>query len=744
MGYDNTKPREERDFKEIYPDLDERKTLPIFFVHNDKARIEEYQRKLHKNQPLLGSLNLNTFTALTQESSEKRFDRQMLEYGFQNLNKRHKVVSHTYIRPFESNERDNIHAILEKKQKLVEYDMDEQDLLYLKHLNTQLKGGIELTSEIFEILLTVLENEWTKLEEQMNSLNEDFTLGTTTLDYQGIINDKEYGNDDGIIGGLADDQKCAICNDSDCDNSNAIVFCDGCNIAVHQECYGIAFIPEGHWLCRKCMINKHKQVDCIFCPSKTGAFKQLDNSLWSHVVCALWINELYFANPIYMEPIEGIDSIPKSRWKLTCYICKKRNIGACIQCSNKNCFLAYHVTCAKRATLYMHMAKGINGAVHNKLTLKSFCDKHTPSTHYLLQDDILMGIKKTRNFFRDLTLLNQKNDQLTRTQRLNNKLNSFKWKTELNTPIAPKLFRDILVNKVISFKLDEIKTDFNRGSKRTSLLRGLGNRVTLGKQEYFSQLEFVSNEICKYWCLKRELKNGAALIRKNDNLVDSIVYSTNNNEELLDEKIQFGNVLLHDMAHLIDLSYNVWSRQVLRKQLLVANDNLYRHENFAVSKLIEVALQEVSSIDTKRLLTNYKTLNITTIKHKNDSLQYSTYTDFLTDLKLVHDDIVLNHKSIAPIIKYSQKMMKIAQGIEFDNTLMQHVWFDALVEAKAQAKARAADAESEIKDMAEIDHSEPNSEVVTFPTRLDSDEETLTDLETLNTVEEYELSTFLK
>ena len=96
-----------------------------------------------------------------------------------------------------------------------------------------------------------------------------------------------------------------------------------------------------------------------------------------------------------MEPIDNIENIPKSRWKLTCYICRRRQ-GACIQCDSKHCFVAFHVTCARWARLCMRMKS--HGSHYDGVVFKAYCDKHTPRD-YLEQVNVEQTVAAAQSFF---------------------------------------------------------------------------------------------------------------------------------------------------------------------------------------------------------------------------------------------------------------------------------------------------------------------------------------------------------
>uniref|UniRef100_A0A8C7ZDS1 MLLT10 histone lysine methyltransferase DOT1L cofactor n=1 Tax=Oryzias sinensis TaxID=183150 RepID=A0A8C7ZDS1_9TELE len=178
---------------------------------------------------------------------------------------------------------------------------------------------------------------------------------------------------------------CCVCSDERGWAENPLVYCDGhgCNVAVHQACYGIVQVPTGPWFCRKCESQERAArvvsltpfnyktfvfkvyelrsfsfylQRCELCPHKDGALKRTDNGGWAHVVCALYIPEVEFANVSTMEPIV-LQSVPHDRYNKTCYICEEQGreskaaTGACMTCNKHGCRQAFHVTCAQFAGL---------------------------------------------------------------------------------------------------------------------------------------------------------------------------------------------------------------------------------------------------------------------------------------------------------------------------------------------------------------------------------------------------------
>ncbi|OXU28273.1 hypothetical protein TSAR_009487 [Trichomalopsis sarcophagae] len=242
----------------------------------------------------------------------------------------------------------------------VEYDLDEEDSAWLSIVNERrAASGLtpNLEPDTFELLMDRLEKE-SYFQQQSNG----------------------GGAAGALVTAADEDAVCCICMDGECQNSNAILFCDMCNLAVHQDCYGVPYIPEGQWLCRRCLQSPSRAVDCALCPNRGGAFKQTDRpATWAHVVCALWIPEVRFANTVFLEPIDSIESIPAARWRLTCCVCKRRGVGACIQCHKSNCYAAFHVTCAQQAGLCMRMRTVQPANGEPMLVQKTaYCETHAP------------------------------------------------------------------------------------------------------------------------------------------------------------------------------------------------------------------------------------------------------------------------------------------------------------------------------------------------------------------------------
>lgn len=83
---------------------------------------------------------------------------------------------------------------------------------------------------------------------------------------------------------------CDVCRSPYSEDGNEMVFCDTCNVCVHQACYDIDEIPAGEWYCQPCReLGRVDKASCILCPNKNGAMKRTPDDKWAHVSCSLWV-----------------------------------------------------------------------------------------------------------------------------------------------------------------------------------------------------------------------------------------------------------------------------------------------------------------------------------------------------------------------------------------------------------------------------------------------------------------------
>lgn len=393
----------------------------------------------------------------------------------------------------------------------VEYDMDEQDEKWLEDYNAKRRlDQLEpIKPAVFEITMTKIEKEWYALEKRIPKPNpKPPQTHRPRSSSAAAVNGETTGS------GEEQDTKCAICDDGDCENSNAIVFCDGCDLAVHQECYGVPFIPEGQWLCRKCQLIGRGSANCIFCPNTEGAFKQTTTSKWSHLLCSIWIPEVSIGNPSLMEPITDIEKVPKSRWKLTCYICRQK-MGSSIQCSNKHCFVAFHVTCARRAQLYLKMkaGNGTPGLMDSHL-LKAFCDKHVPP-EWRRERGTDAATAEAIEYYKTTMQGRQWGDSQAAALALepSQPLGYDPIGDDVHRTHGPRITLTVGGNK--RKRITVPKTIWKLPSGAPVVPQVVLNSIIASLQRFgVRQRKQYGEDACKYWTLKREARRGAALLKR--------------------------------------------------------------------------------------------------------------------------------------------------------------------------------------------------------------------------------------
>ncbi|XP_069550099.1 bromodomain and PHD finger-containing protein 3 [Brachyistius frenatus] len=456
-----------------------------------------------------------------------------------------------------------IERSVEEQEAEAEYDMDEEDTAWLEMVNNgrTSEGYSAISQDTFELLVD-------RLEEEAYREARSRAPSQSTID---------------------DDAFCCVCLDDECLNSNVILFCDSCNLAVHQECYGVPYIPEGQWLCRCCLQSPQKPVDCVLCPNRGGAFKQTSDGRWAHVVCAIWIPEVCFANTVFLEPVEGVNNIPTARWKLTCYLCKQKGHGASIQCHKANCYTAFHVTCAQRAGLFMKIdpvrETNINGTTFS-VKKTAFCEAHSPPGQETVSDEESEGrvvgsrgrASRGRSAYTEGPTTPKKGrkcDDDAKTDKKKGKKNTESTAQQTTSP-------QVIVPQI-----------------PTSRLNIICKGILLQRKNQFMQ------RLHNYWLLKRQSRNGVPLVRR---LHSNIQSQRNTEQPEVDEKIsaarealRYWQKLRHDLEKARLLVELIRKREKLKREQVKVHQAALEMQLTPMLVLLRSTLDQLQEKDSAQI-----------------------------------------------------------------------------------------------------------------------------------------------
>ncbi|XP_072233597.1 bromodomain-containing protein 1 [Leuresthes tenuis] len=495
----------------------------------------------------------------------------------------------------------------EELDEETEYDMDEEDYAWLDLVNEKRRaeGVSSVSHNVFEFLIDRFEKEL-----HLESLDQASEKQTS----------------------IDEDAVCCICMDGECHNSNAILFCDMCNVAVHQECYGVPYIPEGQWHCRHCLHSSTQPARCILCPNKGGAVKKTDDDRWGHVVCALWVPEVGFSNTTFIEPIDGVSHIPPARWKLTCYICKEKGVGACIQCHKANCYTAFHVSCAQKAGLFMKMEpiKEVTETGESTFSVKktAYCGAHMPNG----------CVRRPLSVYDDATPRNGlcKRGDKGRGDEKGQPKGKQKKKSKSKKPEPEDESEAAAPVIVPTFPAHRLQT--------------ILNQVSIQKKKAFVDL------VLNYWTLKRKSRNGQPLIRRLQTSLQSQKHTQPRQKEeesrSLKEQLKEWHRLRHDLERARLLLELIRKREKLKREEIKLQETLLEMQLTPFSILLRALLDQLQAKDQARIFTQpvdisevpdyldhiKHPMDFSAMRQRTDAQGYNNFDQFEADFNLIIDN----------------------------------------------------------------------------------------------------------
>lgn len=148
---------------------------------------------------------------------------------------------------------------------------------------------------------------------------------------------------------------CSICMTLQSHNNAQVLSCAQCSVRVHEECYGVDVAEdETIWYCERCKFSRENPSaplgPCVLCRNNfdnkqpVEAFKRTIGGGWVHVLCAIWIPEVKFADAPNLDFVD-IATVDRKRWTAVSVETNRTRRDSLLTSS-------LHLTCSELRTLY--------------------------------------------------------------------------------------------------------------------------------------------------------------------------------------------------------------------------------------------------------------------------------------------------------------------------------------------------------------------------------------------------------
>ena len=176
--------------------------------------------------------------------------------------------------------------------------------------------------------IKILPEKIKKLTSKMNYLKIMKTLSESLNQHYGETLENTNNNE----------CDCCVCF-SELESTNIpILYCDGCNVGFHLNCYGLYSIPKGEYFCDLCekKLNNNNNINCCLCQGKNGAMKLIYENNWIHITCALVSNYIEFEDYKLFTGIKCSVQIQDLINNHFCFFCQcnKGELFECQGCRN--------------------------------------------------------------------------------------------------------------------------------------------------------------------------------------------------------------------------------------------------------------------------------------------------------------------------------------------------------------------------------------------------------------------------